>query len=90
LLGVVQALGLSKARAQNHTMEVAQGVHAAELESDNAKLRLKLEQAHQALAEADATWSTLSMDHEELERECAGLLTVINAEARKNSSPDRS
>jgi hypothetical protein len=63
----VQTLDLSKACARNRAMEVAQGAHIAELESDNAKLRSKLEQTHQALAEADVARSSLSVDQEKLE-----------------------
>jgi hypothetical protein len=46
LLGITQAPVLSKTHARNRTMEVAQGVRIAELESGNAKLWSELEQAH--------------------------------------------
>jgi hypothetical protein len=48
-------------------MEVAQGVSTAALESDNMKLWSKLEHARQALAEANAARSSLSVDREKLE-----------------------
>jgi hypothetical protein len=74
LLGITQALDLSKTRA----MEMAHGAHTTELESDNAKLRSELEQAHPVLAKADVTQSLLSTDWERLERECAGLHTAVH------------
>jgi hypothetical protein len=55
-----------------------------ELESDNARLQLKLEQARQALAEADVAWSSLSADREKLERECVGLCTAIDIVKQEN------
>jgi hypothetical protein len=54
------------------------GVCTAELESDNARLWSKHEQAHQVLAEADAAQSSLSADREKLERECAGLHMAVD------------
>jgi hypothetical protein len=74
----VQALDLSKAHARNRAMEMAHGACTTELESNNARLWSELEQACQALAEADAARSSLSMDWEKLERECMGLRTSIN------------
>jgi hypothetical protein len=52
-------------------MEVAHGARTTELESNNARLQSELEQARQALAEANAAWSSLSVYREKLERECA-------------------
>jgi phosphodiesterase/alkaline phosphatase D-like protein len=79
LLGISQVLDLSKACARNSAMEVAQGVRTAELESDNAMLWSKLEQARQALAEADSAWNMLSANQEKLEHECAELRAAVNA-----------
>jgi hypothetical protein len=66
LLGIVQALDLLKTCVCNRTMEMAQRAWIAELESDNAKLQLELEQARQALVKADAAQSSLSTDQERL------------------------
>jgi hypothetical protein len=39
----------------------------AELQTDNARLRMELEEARQALAEANAAQSSLPVSQEELE-----------------------
>jgi chromosome segregation ATPase len=53
-------------------------VRIAKLESDNVRLRSELEQARQALAEADTARSSLSADQEKLERECARLRMAVD------------
>jgi hypothetical protein len=83
LLGIVQALDLLKTCVCNRMMEMAQRAWIAELESDNAKLQLELEQARQALVKADAAQSSLSTDQERLERECTGLHTAVNVLKQK-------
>jgi hypothetical protein len=78
VLGVLLALDLLKVSVCNHVMEVAQGARIAELESENVKLWLELEQARQVLAEADAARSSLSVNQEELERGCMGLRAAVD------------
>jgi chromosome segregation ATPase len=54
------------------------GACPVELESDNVRLRSELEQARQVLAKADTAWSSLCVDREKLEQQCAGLRTAID------------
>jgi hypothetical protein len=73
----VQALSLTKARANRLMVETAQGAHVIELDADNAKLLMELKQTRLALAEADATQNPLSLDRRKLEGECADLRVVV-------------
>jgi regulator of replication initiation timing len=74
----VQALNLSKARARNQALVMAHEACIAELQTDNARLRMELEEARQALAEANAAQSSLPMSQEELEQECVGLRATVD------------
>jgi hypothetical protein len=59
-------------------VEAAQGVQVAELEADNTKLLVELEQTHLALAKADFALNLLSMSHVELEKNCARLHATVD------------
>jgi hypothetical protein len=66
-----------KARAHKQTVEAAQGARMAELEADNGKLLVDLEQTRLALTEADVARSSLSVSQDKLERECTELCTTV-------------
>jgi hypothetical protein len=55
------------------------------LEADNARLHSELEQACQALAEADSAQNSLSVSRDEIEQECAKLCTDVDALKQENS-----
>jgi sulfur carrier protein ThiS len=66
---VIQDLSLMKARTHKQAVEVVQGSCVAELEADNAKLLVELEQARMSLTEADAA---------KLEEECTRLHAAVS------------
>jgi sulfur carrier protein ThiS len=75
---VIQDLSLMKARTHKQAVEVVQGSCVAELEADNAKLLVELEQARMSLTEADAARNSLSVSHEKLEEECTRLHAAVS------------
>jgi hypothetical protein len=79
---VVQALTLMKART-NKRVVVPQGAHVAELEENNTKLLVELEQTHLVLAEAEAAHNSLSANPGKFQEECASLCTAINTLGRE-------
>jgi hypothetical protein len=50
----------------------------AELEADNAKLAVELEQTRLALTEANAARNALSVNHMKLEEDCTGLCATVD------------
>jgi hypothetical protein len=85
LFGIAEALDLLKAGAHSRTMVVAQEACTVELEADNPGLQSELEQAHQALVEANTAQSSLSVNRAELERECMGLCTTVDKLKEENA-----
>jgi hypothetical protein len=80
----MQVLSLMKTRVHRRAVETAQVTRVAELENsklamENSKLLVELEQAHAALAVADATQNSLSLTQGKLDEECAGLHTVVES-----------
>jgi hypothetical protein len=75
---VVQSIVLTKVCVNRRAVEAVQGARVAELEDNNAKLLVELEQTRLALAEANAARKTLFMEHGKLEEECACLCVAID------------
>jgi hypothetical protein len=73
----MQVLSLMKTRVHRRAVETAQVTRVAELE--NSKLLVELEQAHTALAVADATRNSLSLTQGKLDEECAELHAVVES-----------
>jgi hypothetical protein len=73
------------ARTRKHAMEAAEGARVAELEADNARLVAELEQTCLALIEADVAQNLLSVNHAELEEDCAWLRTVVDMLTREKA-----
>jgi predicted nuclease with TOPRIM domain len=72
------AFDLTKTRSHNQVMLMSQETRIASLEAGNAELRSELEQACQALAEADSAQSLLSTSRDEKEQECTRLHTEVD------------
>jgi hypothetical protein len=60
-------------------MVIAHGARTAVLEDDNARLCSELEQAYQALVEADFAQNSLSVSQDEVEWECVMLRVDVDA-----------
>jgi hypothetical protein len=50
----------------------------AELEADNTKLAVELEQTRLALTEANAARNALSVNHMKLEEDCTRLCAIVD------------
>jgi hypothetical protein len=73
------------ARTRKQAMEAAEGARVAELEADNTRLVAELEQTCLALIEADVAQNLLSVNHAELEEDCAWLHTAVDTLTREKA-----
>jgi hypothetical protein len=81
----MQALSLMEAHVHRQAVETTQVVRVVELEMQNSKLLVVLEQTRAAFADVDATQNSLSLAQEKLEEECAGLCIVEASRASDKS-----